>query len=93
MNRYTVEPGRAIFKDGKPFICIERDCDPRSREYVVSPIEADMVTHRICNLLNASEPACRHDSSTTTDGNNGTLCNECGVKLPLHLSPPLKDYR
>ena len=44
--RYTVEPGRTIYRDGNDFITIERDGD------VLTPAQADAVTHRIAELLN-----------------------------------------
>ncbi len=44
--RYTVEPGRAIFRDGVDFITIERDGD------VLTPTQADAITRRIAELLN-----------------------------------------
>lgn len=42
--RYTVEPGRQIYKDGKEFIHIGNEG--------LDPCEADEMTRIICKLLN-----------------------------------------
>lgn len=48
-NSYTVEPGRNIYRDGKPFVCIDKQGDTK-------PTEADSLTHIICFLLNKEQP-------------------------------------
>jgi hypothetical protein len=45
--RYTVEPGRNIYRNGIPFIYIQKAGE-------TSPTEADMITHVIAELLNAN---------------------------------------
>jgi hypothetical protein len=45
--RFTVEAGRSICHDGKPFISIVREGDTR-------PTNADKVTHLIAKSLNKS---------------------------------------
>ncbi len=45
---YTVEPGRNIYHNGKPFISINREGETK-------PWEADDVTRAICVLLNKDE--------------------------------------
>ena len=46
--RYTVEPGRQIHMNGKPFISIGREGDPRD----MSPHATDRLTHQIAAWLN-----------------------------------------
>jgi hypothetical protein len=46
--RYTVEPGRQIYCDGRPFISIGREGSTR-------PTEADAVCHVIADMLNAAK--------------------------------------
>lgn len=41
---YTVEPGRQIYHNGKPFISVGREGDTR-------PVDADRMTHRIARML------------------------------------------
>ena len=53
MSRYTVEPGRHIYRDGKPFIYIGR---PDDGAY---PTEADLVTHTIAACLNFRDEVSR----------------------------------
>jgi hypothetical protein len=43
--RYTVEPGRQIYRDGQPFISVGRECRDM-------PADIDETTHIICALLN-----------------------------------------
>ena len=45
---YTVEPGRNIYRNGEPFIKIDKTGQ-------TFPFEADMITRQICGLLNARE--------------------------------------
>ena len=50
---YTVEPGRCIYRNGRPFVGIKRDGDqPNISVFNVSPYEADRFTHRVVALLN-----------------------------------------
>jgi len=42
---YTVEPGRQIYRKGKPFVSVGREGDTR-------PTDADDTTHLIAKLLN-----------------------------------------
>lgn len=44
-KRFTVEAGRQICRDGKPFISIVRNCE-------TTPCEADELAHIIAALLN-----------------------------------------
>lgn len=48
-KRWTLGPGREIFRDGKPVLIIARD--PNS---ALMPSEVDTITHRICAMLNKS---------------------------------------
>jgi hypothetical protein len=48
LDVYTVEPGRNIYRNGDPAICI--DCRN------IRPTEADDLTHVICALLNERQP-------------------------------------
>lgn len=45
---YTVEPGRTILRNGKPFVQI-------ARVEGTSPAHADRVTHTVAYLLNLCE--------------------------------------
>jgi hypothetical protein len=59
MHVYTVESGRNIFRDGKPFVYVQKQSgtyDGVEVEYVC-PSDADNVTRRIVDLLNADEQA------------------------------------
>jgi len=47
-EKYTVEAGRSILMDGKPFIVIQRTGN-------IDPVEADNITHVIADLLNKYE--------------------------------------
>lgn len=47
--RYTVEPGRCIYFNSRPFIRIELEYFGR---YALSPAQADALVHRIAELLN-----------------------------------------
>jgi hypothetical protein len=52
-KRWTVEPGRSLYRDGKPAIQIVRDpVSMQSMNYQLSPHEVDVLTHRICSMLN-----------------------------------------
>jgi len=58
-KRFTVEAGRQIYRDGKPFISIHREGDGPQRgpggtgnEPGATPTEADELTHIIAALLN-----------------------------------------
>ena len=65
MSRYTVEPGRHIHRDGKPFIYIGR---PNGD---VSPTEIDAITHTICSCLNFRDEvatAIQEDARLTAGG-------------------------
>lgn len=42
---YTVEPGRNIYRNGKPFIAIQRCGD-------TTPVDSDEACHWICGLMN-----------------------------------------
>lgn len=44
-SRFTVEAGRQIYRDGKPFISINREGNTQ-------PTEADTVTNRVATFLN-----------------------------------------
>lgn len=46
-KRFTVEAGRQIYRDGKPFISIGREGD-------TPPVVADEMTHAIATLLNGT---------------------------------------
>jgi hypothetical protein len=48
-SRYTVEAGRAIYRNGAPFISINRDDPPGG---YTQPTDVDSVTHAICRALN-----------------------------------------
>lgn len=47
--QFTVEAGRQILRDGRPFLSVRREGDTR-------PIEADEVTHQIAALLSGRRP-------------------------------------
>lgn len=47
--RYEVHAGRQIYRDGRPWLYINRPNDG------ASPTEADHMTHVICRLLNFRE--------------------------------------
>lgn len=44
--RFTVEPGRHIHADGRPFLSIRREGSS-------SPADIDTLTHKIATMLNA----------------------------------------
>lgn len=44
--RFTVEPGRAIYADGTPFISVHRDGS-------TMPSDVDTITHKIAEMLNS----------------------------------------
>ncbi len=52
-KHYTIEPGRQIYHDGKPFIGISRAED-------TAPAEADLTARRIVVLLNQANHPRRH---------------------------------
>ena len=54
VKRYTVEAGRQIYRDGKPFVSIHREGlgGPTEEDRGPSPTEADELTHVIAALLN-----------------------------------------
>lgn len=49
---YTVSAGRTIDRDGVPMIRINRLDDWKQGKPVLTPVEADELTHRICAFLN-----------------------------------------
>jgi len=53
-KRFTVEAGRQIYCDGRPFISIHREGlgGPTADDVGPSPTEADELTHIIAALLN-----------------------------------------
>lgn len=53
--RFTVEPGRCIYRDGKRYIAIAREVD-KNGNCQVTPVDVDNLTHEICAFLNAREP-------------------------------------
>ena len=46
---YTVEPGRTIYRDGHPFVGVDREGD-------TTPVVADDVTHTLAYALNQAKP-------------------------------------
>jgi len=44
--RWTVEPGRWLYLDGKPYVALHRD------HGAASPTDADKLAHIVCKLLN-----------------------------------------
>lgn len=98
MKRFTVEPGRNIYRDGEPFISIDRVNTTNC-----TPTMADALTHTIAHLLSehygvfpmVSEVASElrranariardmpHDADAP-DGENGDLC----VEIRLQVCP------
>lgn len=57
-KRFTVEPGREIYFDGRPCISIHREGEYRYPEGM-SPYQADQMTRLIARLLNKSKIAKR----------------------------------
>lgn len=53
--KFSVEPGRLISRKGHPYVCISRPGGPGA-ETMLSPTEADAVTHEIAYMLNGEKP-------------------------------------
>lgn len=54
MDRYTVEPGRVICRDGKALVYINVSLSVAGSS-MASPADADVLTHKIVALLNAAD--------------------------------------
>jgi len=52
MGRYTVESGRRIARDGKPIVFVDRDAGEVLDTYILTPVQADDLTHEIAAALN-----------------------------------------
>jgi hypothetical protein len=57
-NRYSVEPGRHIHRDGQPFIYIDK-CQG------VNPTEADDLVHLLCAVMNEQSGKVNHPGGLT----------------------------
>lgn len=60
MARFTVEAGRAIFRDGRPYISIGRSAE-------TVPTQADFITHVIAAVLSGEDTFTYCDDEYQTE--------------------------
>ena len=54
--KYTVEPGRWIYRNGEPFVSIGcARTSPATGGAAINPTEADALAHRVAEWLNREE--------------------------------------
>ena len=54
--KYTVEPGRWIYRNGEPFVSIGCAHTPKATgSAAINPTEADALVHRVAEWLNREE--------------------------------------
>lgn len=97
MNVYTVESGRNIYKNGKPFVYLAIPTDKVTNARACEPAEADDLTHLISFLLNVNE---RAENMVTADSVRGLsfapepspVCGIHGHKGPSEGVTYCPDY-
>lgn len=53
MDTYTLEPGRWIYRNGKPFVYVTYGQDKATSVRTCEPVEADAIAREIVRLLNS----------------------------------------
>ena len=83
-KQFTVEAGRQVYLNGKPFIGVSREGEAR-------PVDADAITHIIANCLNKSPRAVnaimkRYGGRGHAHFGTGCTCNSMNSnnQCPLH---------
>lgn len=67
MDKYTLEAGRAIRRNGRPFVSIHRSADPAGG-FGAAPVEADTFARFIVAAIDALREAYTEPGSYCLDG-------------------------
>jgi len=51
-KKYTVEAGRQIYRDGKPWLYLGGCVEPKTKMHYYQPVEADRLVYVIVDMLN-----------------------------------------